>query len=652
MVDSQRLGRFVLDRRLAVGGMAEVFLAHREGPAGFEKVVLVKRVLPARAKNPRYISMLVSEARIAAMLRHPNLVEVFDFEEIDGQYCLSMEYIEGYDLRKVIARRLALGRHLPLPIAVWVVAQVAEGLHYAHEATDEEGKPLEVIHRDISPENILVTTRGGVKIVDFGLAKHRLSVRRTTAMTIMGKYAYMSPEQAAAEPLDRRSDIFSLGAVLYELVCLMPCFARANVRETLAAVADAQYDPVRGLREDVPIALEQIIRRMLTKHRKDRFGNAAEVVQSLGEWSASTLQATSADLMRVLGETFSGASESPTQRNSWLTADDVTVTDGLTNPSVVLDEAAQRRLMSGADIEDIDAGEGDVQESRRPRSWWSRLHDGPLAQRRAVRTRALVVTASVALAMSVGAIAWLTAGHESRITVSERDHGASTNAEVDARGFAMSAQREVTLSDLTESDVDSDPASDAPDRIDSVSAEGRAERPSKRSATPVNTPTEKSSHKPRLGQQHGDARSAPQPAASTSKKGILDFETDPATTVSLDGRRLGTTPLRNVDVSAGTHTLELQSPQFGFVKTLELSVRAGDRTRQHLVLRKGKVALDVKPWADVYVSGRKVGTTPLAPLWLYEGNYSIRLVNPDTGVEKKIQISVSPDAVVKISEQL
>lgn len=174
-----RFGRYLLERRLAIGGMAEVFLGRIEGPEGFTKRVVIKRILPHLQNEKNHVDMFLDEAKLAARFNHPNLIQVYELARIDDQYCLAMEYIEGKDVAAILDESLRRGRKIPLAIAAFIVSSAAEGLHYVHDLTTDEGQALNVVHRDISPANILVTNTGGVKIVDFGIAKHEVSTSKT-----------------------------------------------------------------------------------------------------------------------------------------------------------------------------------------------------------------------------------------------------------------------------------------------------------------------------------------------------------------------------------------------------------------------------------------------------------------------------------------
>ena len=212
------IGKYKLVRLIASGGMAEVYLARQAGAAGFEKLVCLKRILPHLARDRQFVEMFLNEARLAARLDHPNIVSIHDLGEANGNYFIAMEFIDGPSLRAVAKRAQERGERLPIAEVVKIVSMAAGGLHYAHDLAGPDGKPLGLVHRDISPDNVLVHRNGMAKVVDFGIAKAANSSGMTRTGTLKGKVAYMPPEQLRGDALDRRADVFALGVVLYEML--------------------------------------------------------------------------------------------------------------------------------------------------------------------------------------------------------------------------------------------------------------------------------------------------------------------------------------------------------------------------------------------------------------------------------------------------
>jgi serine/threonine-protein kinase len=273
-------GRYALLTKIASGGMAELFLARQRGPEGFEKLVAIKRILPARSGDQRFIELFLEEARLAARLSHPNIAQIYDLGIQDASYFLAMEYVSGENLGTLEARSREQGFRVPLPLVVKIAIDVCEGLYYAHHLTDPLGRPLRVVHCDVSPQNILVGYDGSVKIVDFGIARAAHDTRKKTG-EVRGKAAYMSPEQVMAEPLDHTSDLFSVGIVLYELLTQRRLFAREDLAETARAVREEPIPPVHRYLTDVPASLEAAVMRALERNREHRYPDARGLQRDL-----------------------------------------------------------------------------------------------------------------------------------------------------------------------------------------------------------------------------------------------------------------------------------------------------------------------------------------------------------------------------------
>jgi serine/threonine protein kinase len=275
----RRLGRYELIRPLAMGGMAELHLARLAGPAGVEKLLVIKRILPEHAGDPQFVRMFLNEARIASTLQHANVVHVYDFGCENGDYFLVMEYLAGSDVRRLLRDLQSERRPLPLEIALAVATGVAAGLHHVHEKRDPEGRPLALVHRDVSPQNIIVTWDGGVKLVDFGIAKATRVAGQTRAGALKGKLAYMSPDQARGAPLDRTSDVFSLSVVLWELTVGTPLFGGDTDDEVIEAVIRAEVPRPAAARPGYPPELQRIVMKGLARERTDRY-QTAEAMQA------------------------------------------------------------------------------------------------------------------------------------------------------------------------------------------------------------------------------------------------------------------------------------------------------------------------------------------------------------------------------------
>ena len=279
-----RLGKYDLLERLAIGGMAELFLARASAQHGFTKTVVLKRILPSFAEQSDFVQMFLNEARLAAGLHHPNIAQVFDFGEDNGEYFFTMEYVAGRNVRQLLAAARRQGTSLPLGCALHIVENVAAGLHHAHEHRDSDGTPLQIVHRDVSPSNVIVTYEGNVKLVDFGVAKIAALGPATLAGSLKGKVAYMSPEQCRAELVDRRSDIFSLGILLWELTTGRKLFAGADGLALLKQVERADVPRPSSVAPNYPRELEDIVLKALARDRDQRYATAHEFRVALEEF--------------------------------------------------------------------------------------------------------------------------------------------------------------------------------------------------------------------------------------------------------------------------------------------------------------------------------------------------------------------------------
>jgi len=277
----EQFGKYSLVRKIGTGGMAEVYLARTTVAQGLAKTLVIKKIHPAYARSRQFVAMFVDEAKIALGLNHPNIVQVFDFGAVGDTYFLAMENVEGMDVLRLLQDCARDRRRVPYGLGAYIVQQLAKGLDYAHRKTDEFGEALGIVHRDISPQNVLVSWDGAVKIVDFGIARAR-HVHEEEGV-IKGKFAYMSPEQARGEPVDCRSDVFSAGIVLYELACGRPLFPGRG-KEALDQVKAGAIPPPREHAPDLPESLERIILRALSFHRDDRYQTARDLQTDLGRF--------------------------------------------------------------------------------------------------------------------------------------------------------------------------------------------------------------------------------------------------------------------------------------------------------------------------------------------------------------------------------
>jgi serine/threonine protein kinase len=277
----QQHQRYRVIDRLASGGMAEVFVAESAGIEGFKKRVAIKRVLPSLSEKKAFIAMFLDEARLSAHLSHSCVAQVFDIGVGDNAYFIVMEYVDGADLKGVIEALKKAGKPFPMESAVFIAAKLCEGLSYAHELTNIEGEPLHVVHRDMSPPNVLITKYGEVKIVDFGLAKATSQLQKSESGIIKGKFGYLSPEAAMGQEVDGRTDIFAVGIILWELLAGRRLFLGDTDFATVKQVQRAEIPSIRAINKDVSADLERIILRALARNPAERYQTARELGRDL-----------------------------------------------------------------------------------------------------------------------------------------------------------------------------------------------------------------------------------------------------------------------------------------------------------------------------------------------------------------------------------
>jgi len=283
----QRFGKYVLLDRIAVGGMAEIFLARQEGLEGFEKTIVIKRIRPHLSSQKSFVKMFLNEAKLAAQLNHPNIVQIYDLGKIADSYFIAMEYIFGRDMRRIIPKAEGMDIAFPLVYAVKIASSVCEGLYYAHQKSDLYGNPLNIVHRDVTPENIFVSFDGTVKILDFGIAKAANQIEQTRAGEIKGKLSYMSPEQCMGKVLDQRSDLFSLGVVFYEWITGYKLFTGDSEVAILKTITEGKIYPPSYFKPDIPEAVERILMKTLEKDRDQRYASAWDLQYDLDRFLSS-----------------------------------------------------------------------------------------------------------------------------------------------------------------------------------------------------------------------------------------------------------------------------------------------------------------------------------------------------------------------------
>lgn len=354
---SVRFGKYTLIDRIAVGGMAEIFLARQAGLEGFEKTIVIKRIRPHLSKQPNFVKMFLNEAKLAAQLNHPNIVQIYDLGKIGESYFIAMEYIFGRDMRRIIPKADALGIPFPMVYALKIASSVCEGLYYAHARTDLYGNALNIVHRDVTPENIFVSFDGTVKVLDFGIAKAANQIEQTRAGEIKGKLSYMSPEQCMGKSLDNRSDIFSLGVVLYEWLTGFKLFTGDSEVAILKSITEGKIYAPSYFKADIPEGVEAILMKALEKDREKRYQTAWEMQYDLDQFlSQYEFTPSNIHLSNFLKQLFNDELEDEKDRLAQFRAAD------RGGPEEIIEEAEEVVSV----VESIDALDDDDNESTPP----------------------------------------------------------------------------------------------------------------------------------------------------------------------------------------------------------------------------------------------------------------------------------------------
>ena len=282
------VGQYYLMEKIAQGGMAEIYKGLSYDLHGLKKTVVIKKILPHIAASKEFIDSLIDEAKIAVTLSHGNIAQTYDLGKVGDDYFMVMEYVEGKSLSLIHKRCLAAGKLIPIPYLCYFISEVLSGLDYMHRRTDEKGRPLHIIHRDISPQNLIITYSGTLKIIDFGIAKAAIKIGSTDSGVLKGKFSYMSPEQARGDPIDHRSDIFSLGVIFHEMLTGKRLFKTDDTRETLRNVRRAKVEPPSAFRGDLPDEIDRIVMKALSKDRRHRHAFASDMRDDLLKFLSSS----------------------------------------------------------------------------------------------------------------------------------------------------------------------------------------------------------------------------------------------------------------------------------------------------------------------------------------------------------------------------
>ena len=719
----ESFGPYTLVRRLATGGMGELFLAQRDGLAGFSKQLVVKRIRTELADDREFVEMFLAEGRVAALLDHPHIVHIYDLGQVEGIYYLAMEYVAGRDLGTVLSRN---GGPVDLGCALSVLIGACEGVGFAHDATGGDGNPLGLVHRDINPQNILISYRGSVSITDFGIAKVRSWPRaETRAGVLKGKFGYLAPEQARSGKIDRRSDIYALGLLLFEATLGQRAIPGRSDTELLYAAAEGVTQRPKALNRDYPPALEQIFLKATARSPERRYQTVRELQHDLAQFQMEQwLLATSSNLAELMQRLFASEWNEERRLMTPTSAHPVgnalheqptvikpTTAPGRASPSltrpVVLkaDDPARRdpsvrKFVNAPTIhefsqqddlaqtvtdlppyEEITAGQSAATpdpQATSPNAPNPAAADPALAQAKTqilmrdepqraadpalaqAKTRILdrgddpilhgdwttedvvarpgkrwlVIVASTLVTLGLGGgAAYYFLLRPPPDGASAPDSGTQRGvATLDSRAkAALDAMTAVSTAPLEPADAQSThPADLAP----------RDASPPDTRATPDTriTPDTRAT-------RTTDTRPAVHPLATAT--GTVRVSSTPATRIFWRGRSLGQTPV-TVTVESGRQRLLLRNPSLGINVARSVTVRPGTTSSLDIQLKQGELLVKARPWAHVEMNGKRLGTTPMKAIKLYEGRHTITLINTDKNVTHTVQVVIRPGQTTRL----
>lgn len=632
--DPEAFGKYYLVDRIATGGMAEIFKAKSFSTAGFEKIQVIKRILSHLSDNDEFVTMFIDEAKISVSLQHANIVQIYDFGKIRENYFIAMEWIDGKDV-KMILRKLAERRKLlPEEFAVFIAHEVAKGLDYAHGKTNLQGSPLGIVHRDMSPSNVLVSYEGEVKIADFGIAKAEMSQYDTKDGVLKGKFEYMSPEQARGEQVSQQSDIFSAGIILYEMLTGRRLFKTDSEIKTLEKIKKVDIKPPSALNPNIPQRLDDLVMKALTSKTEDRFRDAREYQHALLEYMyPSTPPVIQRSLSVFMEELFV---QEKTEEIERLEAGSLI--------AVELHNRAPEMELQPDWEEGSTNGTGTLTHAEPPSKapyviallsivllvtviaafMTERLLREPPPEPTVEVREVTVEKTTGSVVFRVNTLAQVYVGEElvgegEKIPVKELAPGEMTFRIV-AEGYEETTETlDIEAGDKTILTVDLKPDSSAAPQT-----------------TPVKTPVKDPSPPP---------SNAPQ----------VKFTSQPAgAQVYLDNSLIGRTPMTwTKGTAGGTHEVSFRLD--GYTATnFSIDVAAGlqshTKTLNQKAAAQGTVNINLrgKGWADIYIDGKNVGRTPKFGVKLSAGSHTIRAVNEQLGLDETKTITVVANETSKV----
>ncbi len=612
---SETLGPYELQKRIGAGGMADVFLA--KGPNG---TCVVKRPHAHLCANPDFVRMFLDEAAILAQLHHPNIAQIFDLGAVKGVYYLAMEYVPGFDLMTISLEHERQGELMAAELCARIVADAAGALHFAHEARDRNGQPLNIIHRDVSPHNILLSTQGLVKLIDFGVARANSATHRTQAGLVKGKYPYMSPEQIVGGEIDRRVDVYALGLVLYELLTNVRAIAGATEVEQIDNARSARIRPIEQLRPNLTMPLRQIVAGCLHPDVNGRYPTALAVKEDLEKYLSYERHVVGQEdllrLFRVVAAESGHLSPTDPELPSKLTEREQVAPLVLSGPESLTDDQALGFSPTQPSLKQTMPPY--VGSKSPPPLVPPKGAIGPIALTQQIPTRpsrakwllpvAALVLAGVALVL-LRQTSHSEGGHDGETPVADVvDAGTQAPLVVAPQG-AEDAGGEVVVR--------------APDAVDSGTLLAEQDPPP---ARPVDE-------------------------ATVHKASVLFVDIDPPCEISVDGQSYGRLP--ELELMPGRHVISMVNASLGFSRRITVDLKPGDRKPLVMRASKGKLHVDIVPFGELRIDGVMVAsTTSFKESELWEGTHVVEAVLRQEGQppkKKTLKVDVKGGQETKVS---
>ncbi len=595
-----RIGRYEIVDKIAVGGMGEVWRARQLDRD--DRPVCLKTISEVWASNPEFQRLFLDEARLSALLAHPNVVEIYELGMDRGRHFIAMELLDGLALVDIAERILAREERFPPEVAAEVLIDACAALHFAHELRDGSGKALEIIHRDVSLENIFVTWAGQVKLLDFGIARGAVSSHHTQPGVVRGKSSYLSPEQVRGAPVDRRIDVWALGVVAYFLACNQMPFRGGSRQEVAAAILTATPPPPSAVAPSVPPELDRIVMRALQKNPDERYATAAAMQGDLEAFLRSREAPFELRLAQWMRMRFGRAEHTRTVVVGSPFSDEP---EGrrFIRPAAVTVASARVELTRVAEP----ARSDDTQEVSEIRAVPRETSGSSSTSTFSVRQRRVgpIAVGAVSAVLVAAFALWWGFG-----TVVERVPASTSRIEL--------------------APVREESGTERGQKRDEAQEESRAVRPVERE------------RRERPPQTH-TAMARPSRAAEPDapRGGTLVITSNVEADVYIDGRKVGTTDAIVRDLAAGKRQLRVVAPT-GARKELSVKISAGAVTKRTVSFGQGTLALRVQPWANVKIDKKLVGETPMPPVPLVEGRHEVVLENPEINRRKRLFVTIRP----------